>query len=203
MQLKNLNLQADFKIYCSNILEFHFGGPFEIRSSYFLCFFKSYFSIKNSSKFPIESNLYLISVSLQILSSRMSLFKNVSNRKSQFVFTFKEMARQYLLRDTVIDYMIQNMDSIYAEFTSSVPTMMTTVCAYIQVIYKVCLDNLMCAVSVRYRKVRHDVSNQALPPGSKSACLKFYHKKKILRSIAHSRLENSKQKNTVFNIFSY
>ena len=50
----------------------------------------------------------------------------------QFAFTIKEFGRQYLQRDVMLNWMIENSDVIFNEYHDDIPTIMTTMCAYIQ-----------------------------------------------------------------------
>ena len=54
------------------------------------------------------------------------------NAPDQFAFTMKEFGRQYLQRDVMLNWMIANSDVVYNEHDDSIPTIMTTMCAYIQ-----------------------------------------------------------------------
>ena len=54
------------------------------------------------------------------------------NAPDQFAFTIKEFGRQYLQRDVMLNWMIDNSDVIFNEYHDDIPTIMTTMCAYIQ-----------------------------------------------------------------------
>ena len=54
------------------------------------------------------------------------------NAPDQFAFTMKEFGRQYLQRDTMLNWMISNSKVILNEHEGDIPTIMTTMCAYIQ-----------------------------------------------------------------------
>ena len=54
------------------------------------------------------------------------------NAPDQFAFTMKEFGRQYLQRDVMLNWMIANSDIVFAEHENDIPTIMTTMCAYIQ-----------------------------------------------------------------------
>ena len=54
------------------------------------------------------------------------------NEPDQFAFTMKEFGLQYLQRDVMLNWMIVNSDVVFNEHQGDIPTIMTTMCAYIQ-----------------------------------------------------------------------
>ena len=54
------------------------------------------------------------------------------NAPDQFAFTMKEFGRQYLQRNVMLNWMIVNSDVVFNEHQDDIPTIMTTMCAYIQ-----------------------------------------------------------------------
>ena len=63
-------------------------------------------------------------------SYNLSTFRE--NAPDQFAFTIQEFGRQYLQRDLMLNWMIENSDVVFNEYQDDIPAIMTTMCAYIQ-----------------------------------------------------------------------
>ena len=64
------------------------------------------------------------------ISYNLSTFRE--NAPDQFVFTIQEFGRQYLQRDLMLNWMIENSDVVFNEYQDDIPSILTTMCSYIQ-----------------------------------------------------------------------